>query len=658
MRTLSEKKIRALIAAEKPFEGQLAGGSLYIRVREYLPYICTATHAGHRLRAELKGKCRLGGPDRRAMEEPFTDVLLDPFPVVITAKDSPLEYDLDLPPESPVEDRPDSPETYRPALTLRQVKDSELRHRRFYRVFQALAEALEKKFGELLIVQLRGQSQNDAVFTLGPGALDPKRWRRLGELLYKGLSHIRLPNLSTTVERSDVRGGEGFFVTNARNRLPGAQVVSLGVKKIYMDPETGDPFPLVIESLQEGLHQAVLDAAAHFGRRLDRSRLKRADLTVSHLDAAVLKVDRALFRLARKVDTLLYVNPVNILQEKKRFLARRGYEPVFRYRQLRIDPYDFREKLYKLPVSNINDPLLRGIYRSVVDSYATKIEMLTRVGTPQFHYNSLRYYGEPSSADMANARFILHAPGLPGEAVKSETMDAGRVKERFEAAARDWNIHCKVILSTRIVAKAMVDNSRKAVLINKKARFTETDTRALIHHELGVHMLTTVNAGAQSLRFLTLGLPGNTYTQEGLAILGEYLSGNLTLLRLKTLALRVMAVEMMVKGMRFTSVFARLVGEYGVGREEAFTITARAFRGGGFTKDYLYLRGFRDMVVLHGKRPVLPLFTGKTSSLFLESIEELIQREVLSPPELLPQAFTKPPAFNTPVLDYLIRAIK
>jgi len=44
-----------------------------------------------------------------------------------------------------------------------------------------------------------------------------------------------------------------------------------------------------------------------------------------------------------------------------------------------------------------------------------------------------------------------------------------------------------------------------------------------------------------------LGMPGNTYTQEGLAILSEYLSGNLSLERLRTLALRVLAANMLVK---------------------------------------------------------------------------------------------------------------
>ena len=38
----------------------------------------------------------------------------------------------------------------------------------------------------------------------------------------------------------------------------------------------------------------------------------------------------------------------------------------------------------------------------------------------------------------------------------------------------------------------------------------EKELRALIHHELGVHIVTTVNSEHQILKVFKLGLPGNT----------------------------------------------------------------------------------------------------------------------------------------------------
>ena len=125
-------------------------------------------------------------------------------------------------------------------------------------------------------------------------------------------------------------------------------------------------------------------------------------------------------------------------------------------------------------------------------------------------------------------------------------------------------------------------------------------------------MVTTSNAKEQSLKIFRLGLPGNTETQEGLALLSEYLSGNLTLTRLQSLAHRVMAVHMMVKNYDFPRTCKTLVDDYGLPREDAFNLTVRVYRGGGFTKDYLYLTGLRKALQLYRSGADLqPLFVGR-----------------------------------------------
>jgi|TARA_B110001450_G_C17521655_1_gene440835 uncharacterized protein (TIGR02421 family) len=125
----------------------------------------------------------------------------------------------------------------------------------------------------------------------------------------------------------------------------------------------------------------------------------------------------------------------------------------------------------------------------------------------------------------------------------------------------------------------MVLNSKKIILINPNARFTQKDANALIEHEIGVHMVTTQNSLKQNLKLFNLGLPVNTEAQEGLAILSEYLSGNITLKRLKKLALRVVAVDMMCNGANFSESFNFLVGHHYVSVNDAYTIVIRVFRG-------------------------------------------------------------------------------
>ncbi|MBD3219617.1 DUF1704 domain-containing protein, partial [bacterium] len=189
------------------------------------------------------------------------------------------------------------------------------------------------------------------------------------------------------------------------------------------------------------------------------------------------------------------------------------------------------------------------------------------------------------------------------------------------------------------------------------AMFSETELDALAHHELGVHMATTLNGRQQPLRIFSLGLPVNTLTQEGLAILAEHLSGNLTLARLRGLALRVIAIDLMLRHADFGHTVQVLVEEHATTPAEAFDLAARVHRGGGLTKDYLYLRGLREILALWQQRPLDNLFIGKTSLAWLGLIDELRARELVSAPAHVP-AILAEPVEPDPVVAFIVRSIQ
>lgn len=664
MQTLSEEQLLERLSLGKTFEAKIDGGSFIVRVREYVPYICTAIHAGHRLRKCLSENCLIEEKKRLVEEDPYTDQLIDSFPITLTANDSRYEYDLNRDRQNCIYETAWGRNVWKAPLGNPEKILSLKKHDQYYRILKKLIDVLEKKFSGCLLVDVHSynwqvrEHKNAPVFNIGTSQVDVARFKETLTTLERKLLSIDLPNLDIESKCDAVFYGKGYQATFIRENFLNTLITPLEIKKIFMDEENGEPFPLVLEKLQEGLYLAVLAAATIFNKTLKKSTLKKSDLFSSEVEAVVIEVDKALYRLARNIETLNYVNPVNLQQEKRKFLSRKDYVPQFRYRQLRMDPYDFREKLYKLPVSDIQDPLIRSLYRSVVDGYSTKVEMLTSVGTPQFLYNSLRYYGEPSLADIENAQFILHAGKLPNEKEQECNIAVEEAKSIFEQAAKEMGLSCYVVVSNRIVAKAMVDNSRQTLLIKRNACFSQLEINALIHHELGVHMVTTMNALEQPLYVLRLGLPGNTYTQEGLAILSEYLSGNINLHRLQQLSLRVLAVDMMIKGSKFNTVYNRIREEYQVTIDEAFSLVTRVFRGGGFTKDYLYLSGFRDMVALYNAKDITALLVGKTGVQFHQTINSLIERDILRKPNFLMPVLNKMPKRENPVMDYLVSSIK
>jgi hypothetical protein len=111
----------------------------------------------------------------------------------------------------------------------------------------------------------------------------------------------------------------------------------------------------------------------------------------------------------------------------------------------------------------------------------------------------------------------------------------------------------------------------------------------------------------------------------------------LTAGRLRTLAARVVACHRMLEGADFIETFHELVDEYHFGKRPAFTLASRIFRGGGLTKDAIYLRGFMEVCAyLSDGGPLEPLFVGKIALRHLPQVDELLHRGVLKAPVVMP----------------------
>ena len=127
--------------------------------------------------------------------------------------------------------------------------------------------------------------------------------------------------------------------------------------------------------------------------------------------------------------------------------------------------------------------------------------------------------------------------------------------------------------------------------------------------------------------------------KEGLAVFAEYMSNNLTVRRLKELAYRVIAVDSLAKGYSFSKTFRLLHNQYDLDRERAFYITVRAHRGGGFTKDYLYLTGLKKVYDYYKSGNDLSmLLTGKISLDYITSIKALEAKGFAIPPKHITDA--------------------
>ncbi|HLV62430.1 flavohemoglobin expression-modulating QEGLA motif protein [Galbibacter sp.] len=369
-------------------------------------------------------------------------------------------------------------------------------------------------------------------------------------------------------------------------------------------------------------------------------------------------IDRNLDRLNKGIELLTYLNPLNSEKEKQKFYSSKYTEvPRFRYPKRNFNAFKLQQGLYLNNLEEIHDDQIQTLYQSIIYYYSNVLQCSDAIGEKKkFFYNSLRLYGAPKERDVQNAKFIIHLKDHHKEDPKIySALDAMAYFENF-VKSYDFKINIK--LSTSIAADAMVSNKLRTLFIKKNARFSENQLKTLANHEIGVHMVTTFNGLNQPLKIFSNGFPKNVETQEGLAVFSEYMSGALTLDRLKTLAYRVIAADSLTDGYDFADTFDLLHNQYKLHREKAFIITLRVHRGGGFTKDFLYLTGLKKIYDYYKRQGDLSiLLSGKVSLENQSSIEHMMDLGLVHKPIHLTQSYNH--NYNTnKTIDFILENLR
>jgi uncharacterized protein (TIGR02421 family) len=273
--------------------------------------------------------------------------------------------------------------------------------------------------------------------------------------------------------------------------------------------------------------------------------------------------------------------------------------------------------------------------------------LLESRNTPRFRFASLMLYDPVDSALRDTATQILAAdlscPSAPGGTADCHDVAAAAKEMIRRYAARDPAFRPRITLRDDIAAGMMV--SARNLYISTATAMPASRVLPLLHHEVGVHLLTFVNGSKQGLTIFKRGLAGYEGVQEGLGVFAEWAVGGLTRARLRLLAARVIAVDAMTDGAEFIPVFRLLRDDHGFSAKTAFLITARVFRGGGFAKDAIYLRGFKSVLDLLAAGDSLdPYWFGKIDRRHIPVVRELAERGILHKPGLTPEFLASPEA--------------
>lgn len=525
-------------------------------------------------------------------------------------------------------------------------------------LIRSVIETLSAEFGAFLIVEVWAAEEgvedgapNDPAqaavlptFTIhGPAAAGMSRTI---ETLERRLKRIRISNQGVAVEVK--RGGKPYppgmrpLISAADARNLNCALVGLAVPPVYRKPDSTEQFPLLTRSLRRSLSLALRQAWFEFARSRTTHRPPHYHaLGRKAVVKAVWEIDRRLAGVSNQFDYLLQLTPVNTTAAWRQFQrARFEREPEFHYRLLPVDPALLKRELYKIPMERVEDPALQRLFQEKQEELDVQLTMLRDRGTPRFFYESLQLFGGVEDDLLQLAKQILDKLSQRRDHEKGQKIDAAAFAKHAESEFEyyrhicpEFNAHAEI---TTEVSGLLV--SRGNLMITKDLSLPASRLEAMLAHEVGTHVVTYHNGRMQPFQQLYSGLAGYEELQEGLAVLSEFLVGELSLSRLRQIAGRVLAVRFLCDGATFLDTFRALERDCGFGRRAAYNTAMRVYRGGGFTKDAVYLRGLQAILQYVKKGGDLhPLLVGKIAVRHIPIIAELQHREVLKPVPIVPR---------------------
>ena len=528
---------------------------------------------------------------------------------------------------------------------------------------RALAASMREQFGTSLVLELwaaPASSQEDSRGEASPvpgfrlfssqRLMDEGVTESLVQAFGRPLLRGKKAEVTLAVGRRRAPAGLAPLLSPGDEAELGCHLYGLEVSPIYRHPSTGELFPVLLKELRRTLSLALRHL--HFEFAVEHTTHRPPHFHALGRRAMVKAVwdsDRQLARVSESFQPLLLVTPVNAESSWHAF-ERQRFErsPSFTYRPLPADPVVLKRAALQAPVERIEDPAIARLFREKQQELDRQITMIQDRNTKRFIHASIQLYGEVEDSLHDLALEIL------GEvSPRSREVAGGRPlsAQQFAERARveiDYLRRSHPQLDARVeirddISSLMVSNGN--LLISSRAAIPPGRVEALLQHEIGTHVLTYHNGKAQQLRLLATGLAGYDALQEGLAVLSEYLVGGLSRPRMRLLAGRVVAVRCLLDGASFVDTFRVLHDVHGFAQKTAFSITMRVFRGGGLTKDAVYLRGLRRILTyLREGGEIEPLWVGKIATRHIPTIRELQWRGVVRPAVAAPRYAQQPGA--------------
>jgi hypothetical protein len=350
-------------------------------------------------------------------------------------------------------------------------------------------------------------------------------------------------------------------------------------------------------------------------------------------------IDEALCQLGSEILPLRFFEPLNSEEEQRRFFDEPGYNPQFVYPSMPEEEY--RVCSERLDALRPDGSPAGRLFEYTRRYLARRLALRRTIGTGQFWDPDL--YGLPPEDLIQLAEQILETSYFPSENSEA-TFGADRLIAMCEQTLRQYALTEWKVVARPHISSANVESANRLIVLRADAKYTMTQMKRLVVHEIETHVLRAANGYLQPLRiFGAAVIPGYLATEEGLALVNEERAGYSDSDRQRVLAARVIASHL-ARLTSFREIYERLLG-YGLSSGEAWITVKRVKRGlgdtslpGGYIKDHVYLWGklkLEKYLVEGGDLSML--YAGKIGLEMLALVEQM----GMKPPQYLPKSYRR-----------------
>lgn len=311
------------------------------------------------------------------------------------------------------------------------------------------------------------------------------------------------------------------------------------------------------------------------------------------------------------------------------------------------------------------NPKVAKILLEIAKSWLIALDLIQARGTPAIYEPSNRLYGHPKQKVNGSNQTILEAANkllsyanaiskieLKFKPVSSENMKSEldfRLGMFFDPADKPT---VKLVHGLGSDAAA----GGNSLLIRQDAVFNDKDIEVYNAHEAQVHLAAELNGYNQPwCKWLEIISPRSEGIQEGIATFVEFVSDTTYSKRMKRIAWRVIAIDMIEsQGFGFQEIFDWHKESCGMDNELAYNSTSRIFQGSlgkndsrPFTRDLSYFKymlitlKFFNVILAHkqSEKFIKQLVNGYVTFNDLPEMINLERKMILSAPKYVPEIF-------------------